>query len=147
MSMQTIRITILPLDILWDYREFNRDEVPAPRIPFVHSYTVEEITQYVRVHGIEPVELSVIKDRALLTDGNHRMIAARKLGVDHVPVKITVLFGDGSEAFYGHTLERFKPISPALELELKKLFLGEGMLDSDVWPGIPSPTKRKRKKK
>jgi hypothetical protein len=132
--MQTTRLVILPVEVLWEYREFKRDEIPAPQVPFFVRYSVEEITEYVNVNGFEPVELSVIKNLALLTDGNHRIIAARRLGLNKILVKVTVFFGDGSETFYEHTLNRFKPIDTALELELKKLFLGEGKLDRDVRP-------------
>lgn len=116
---------MIPVEVMWEYREFRRDEVPAPCLPFVNNYTADEITEYVGVHGIEPVELSIVKDRALLTDGNHRIIAARRLGETLIPVKVTVFFGDGSETFYEYTLNRFKPISKALEKELKEIFLGE----------------------
>jgi hypothetical protein len=121
--MKTIRSVMLPVNVLWEYREFKRDEVSVPRIPFIHSHTLDEITEFVSQYGIEPVELSIVKDRALLTDGNHRIVAARRLGYDHVPVLVTVFFGDGEETFYDHTLERFKPITKNLELELKKIFL------------------------
>lgn len=133
MMMQTTRHAILPVKVLWDYREFKRDESPAPRIPFVHGYSLDEITQHVRVNGIDPVELSIVRNLALLTDGNHRIIAAQRLGIDRIPVNITVFFGDGSDAFYDHTLNRFHPITKALEYELKKIFLGEDLIDN---PGM-----------
>lgn len=143
--MQTTRSAILPLDVLWEYREFKRDEVPAPQIPFIHGHTIDQITQHVSVHGLDPVDLSIIKDRALLTDGNHRIIAARRLGLEQIPVKVTVHFGDGSETFYRYTLDRFKLITPALEYELKKIFLGEDMFDSKSKPNGSLPTIQKDK--
>lgn len=111
---------MLPVDILWEYREFKRDEVSSPRIPFIHSYTIDEITLYVSLYGIDPVELSVISDRALLTDGNHRIVAARRLGYDHIPVIVTNFPGNGRQTFYEHTLERFRVITKELEAELNK---------------------------
>jgi hypothetical protein len=145
--MQTTRLVILPVDVLWEYREFRRDEIPAPQVPFFLRYSVEEITEYVSVNGFEPIELSVIKNLALLTDGNHRIIAARRLGLNKILVKVTVFFGDGSETFYEHTLNRFKPIDAALEHELKKLFLGEGNLDCDVRPDADPPAQQEGKQK
>lgn len=122
--MIIIKNTVLPVDILWAYREFKRDEVPAPRIPFLHNYTTEEITRYIGENGIEPIELSVVRDRALLTDGNHRIVAARSLGFSKVPVVITVYFQDVREIFYEHTIKRFRMIDTALEKELKRIFAG-----------------------
>jgi hypothetical protein len=131
----------MPLEVLWSYREFKRDELPAPVIPFIHSHTVDEVIRHVRLNGMEPVELSVIKDRALLTDGNHRIIAAQRLGIEVIPVKILVLFGDGSDTFYKHTLDRFKPIMPELAHELKKVFLEAGWMDGNKKPvNIPPRT-------
>jgi hypothetical protein len=127
--MKTIRLAMMPVDVLWEYREFKRDEVPTPLVPFIHSHTVEQVTDYVDLHGMAPVELSIIKDRALLTDGNHRIVAARRLGHDQIPVTVTVFFNNGSETFYNHTLERFRLITKDLEFELKKIFLGNDLVE------------------
>lgn len=122
--MRKTVLTRMPVSVLWEYREFKRDEVPAPVIPFLHDHSLDEITDYVRVHGIAPLELSVVKDRALLTDGNHRVVAAKRLGVKEVPVNVTVFFGDESaDTFYEHTLERFKLMTDPLAIRLKFLFL------------------------
>jgi hypothetical protein len=72
--------TYLPLELLWKYREFKRDEVPAPRVPFYNKYDVDEVTEYVRENGLEPLEFSIVGKKALLTDGNHRIVAAKNLG-------------------------------------------------------------------
>jgi hypothetical protein len=114
---------MMPIDLLWEYREFKRDEVPAPVVPIIQTYNVNEVTEHVRLHGVEPLELSIVNDRALLTDGNHRIVAARRLGFREVPVEVTVFFGDGADTFYQHTLDRFKPMTKSLEMELKSLFL------------------------
>lgn len=113
----------MPTAVLWEFREFKRDEVPAPKFSFMPSYNVDEVTEYVESKGtIEPVELAVIGTRALLTDGNHRIVAARRLGYKMIPVKLVVIFGESSNTFCDHTLERFKPISKHLELWLKRFF-------------------------
>lgn len=121
--MIIIQNTILPVDVLWEYREFKRDEIPAPHIPFVHNYTTEQITDYVSRNGLDAIELSIIKNEALITDGNHRIVAARNLGYENIPVVVTVYFGTGNDTFYQHTINRFKPIDRKLAFELKQLFL------------------------
>lgn len=114
----------LPTAVLWGFREFKRDEVPAPKNSFVQTYSVDEVTNYVNGNGkIEPVELSIIGNRALLTDGNHRIVAAQRLGFKMIPVQLVVYFGEGPHPFYNHTIDRFKPISPHLELWLRRVFL------------------------
>ena len=124
--MRKSTLVLLPTDVLWGFREFRRDEVPAPKISFVATHTVEEVTEFVNERGeIDPVELSVIGNRALLTDGNHRIVAAKRLGLKMIPVNVVVYFGsrETSYPFYEHTLARFKPINQHLELWLKKIFL------------------------
>lgn len=113
----------MPTAVLWQFREFKRDETPAPRFSFITSYNVDEVTEYIQERGsIEPVELAVIGTRALLTDGNHRIVAARRLGYKMIPVKLVIVFGDSSNVYSDHTLKRFKPISKHLELWLKRFF-------------------------
>lgn len=121
--MQTKKLAYIPIELLWSYREFKRDEVPAPKVPFMNMYDVDEVTEYVRFNGLEPLELSIVGERALLTDGNHRIAAAKHLGYHEVPVYVMVFFGDGNDIFYDHTLERFKPVTKDLESLLKRLFL------------------------
>ena len=112
----------IPIAVLWEFREFNRDEVPAPRTSFIRNYSIDSITEYVNIQGkVDPLELSVLGNRALLTDGNHRIVAAKRLGYKVVPVNVVVFFGEGAETFYNHTLDRFKPLSRHLELWLKKV--------------------------
>lgn len=121
--MKTKKLAYLPVDVLWSYREFKRDEVAAPKVPFMNMYDVDEVTEYVRSNGLEPLELSIIGEKALLTDGNHRIAAAKELGYHEVPVYVMVYFGEGSETFYDHTLERFKPVDEKLGSFIKKIFL------------------------
>jgi hypothetical protein len=114
----------LPIDMLWEFREFKRDASPAPRTSFIDSHNIDEVIAYIHGQGkIEPVELSVIGNRALLTDGNHRIVAAKRLGYTTVPVTVVLFLGEVSEAFYDHTLNRFVPLSKELEFWLRKIFL------------------------
>jgi hypothetical protein len=112
----------IPISVLWDYREFKRDETAAPHLPYIDVHDVSEVTEFVREHGLTPVELTVIKNTALLTDGNHRIVAAKRLGYIAVPVEIVVHFGSGVDMFYEHTLNRFRPIDEPLEAWLRKVF-------------------------
>jgi hypothetical protein len=134
--MQTTRYALLPVEVLWEYREFKRDETPAPDVPFIHSRSMGEIMSYVKANGFEPLDLSIVKDRALLIDGNHRIVAAKRLGLDFIPVNVTVIFGDGSHEFYKHTLSRFKLIKEDLEPYLKELFI-EDIYTWDKRPKTP----------
>ena len=124
--MKKSMLVLLPTEVLWGFREFKRDEAPAPKISFLQTHNVDEITDYINEKGeVDPVELSVIGNRALLTDGNHRIVAAKRLGLKMIPVNVVVFFGarEGSHPFYDHTLKKFKPISQHLELWLKRIFL------------------------
>ncbi|MEJ7644735.1 MAG: hypothetical protein WKF87_09070 [Chryseolinea sp.] len=126
------RQTEIPVSVLWSYREFKRDEVPAPRFPFMHMHSVAEIKDDIQVNGLEPLELSIIKHTALLTDGNHRIVAARQLGYGMVPVEIVVYFGSGADTFYEHTLNRFKPIDKRLEEILRRVFFKSDVSDNNI---------------
>ena len=123
--MHTKKLAYIPVDLLWEYREFKRDEVNAPKAPFVNvnMYGVDDVIEYVRLNGLEPLELSVIGEMALLTDGNHRIAAAKHLGYHEIPVHVMVYFGEGTETFYRHTLERFKPVKNDLADWMKNLFI------------------------
>lgn len=113
----------LPIAVLWGFREYKRDEVPALNHSLMHVRSVNEVTDFIKTQGkVEPLELSILGNHALLTDGNHRIVAAKRLGYTTVPVNITVFFGEGAEIFYGQTLSRFKPLSQYLEFWLKKIF-------------------------
>lgn len=121
--MQAQRLATIPIDIIWQYRELKQDGVPVSNDAFigVNRYDVVEVADYIRHFGIEPVELCIIGATALLTDGNHRIAAAKYLGYETVPVVIKVLIGNGN--FSDLRLTRFIPINEELEAFLKKVFL------------------------
>jgi hypothetical protein len=117
-------LVTLPTAVLWEFREFKSEKLPTSKIATIPISIVDEVMDHITTTGkIEPLELSVIGNRALLTDGNHRIVAAKRLGYKMVPVYLIVYFGDGPHPFYEHTLKRFKPISDYLELWLKRTFL------------------------
>lgn len=104
-------VTDMSVKELLAYREFDRVAKPAPKVAFFQAYDVDQVTEWVRSNGItSPLELSVFNSQALLTDGNHRIVAADRLKMGTVPVK--VVYYDTIEelrrVFYDHTIERFK---------------------------------------
>ena len=111
--MKTEYVTIATSQLM-AFREFDRMANPAPCIPFVQQYTLEQVKEWVSVNGIqEPLELSVFEHKVLLTDGNHRLAAASLLNIKEVPVKL--VYYDTLEqlegVFYPHTIARFKTLN------------------------------------
>lgn len=111
--MKTLNTQMLTSELL-SYREFDRVEKPAPCIPFVQNYTVAEVAEWLKTaEVVEPLELSIFEDKALLTEGNHRIAAANILNIKSMMVKVR--FFESKEEleneFYGHTIGRFKTIN------------------------------------
>lgn len=101
---------------LLNYREYDREKTPVPTIPFIQSYTVDQVTKWVKENGISdsnPLELSVYSNTALLTDGNHRIIAASRLNIEFVPVLVTryETKQELEDNLHPQTINRFKPIN------------------------------------
>lgn len=110
--MRTIATQMNTAELL-DYREFDRVAKPALCIPFVQSYNVAEVVEWMgTTDNITPLELSIFNNTALLTDGNHRIAAANILGIATVPVIVTYYetIEELSAVFYPHTIERFKTV-------------------------------------
>lgn len=105
--------TTMKVNDLLPYREFDRVEKPAPKIFFMHSYTVDDIANYIQSGAkIEPIELSICDDKVLVTDGNHRLAAYNKLGIDTIEVSIVYYSKEElQETFYEHTIQRFKQVA------------------------------------
>src|SRR4029079_1277931 len=104
-------ITDMSVKELLAYREFDRVAEPAPKIAIFQMYNVDQVTEWVRSHGItKPLELSIFEDKALLTDGNHRVVAADRLNMDMVPVQGTYYdtIQELETTFYQTTIQRFK---------------------------------------
>ena len=119
--MKTKRLTTIPVDVLWSYRELKWDEVPAASTAR-DGYDVDEFVEHIMSHGIEPLELSIIGSKALLTDGENRLAAARLLGYHEVPVNVTIFMGE-SRRRYNRMIDSFKSINRDLEVWLKRIFL------------------------
>lgn len=82
----------VPVDFLWQYREFDRcgkDNIYGDKY-------IKQFTNYIKENGItKPIILTVDTGKGLITDGNHRLCIAKKLGFKTVPVEVVHgKFGD-----------------------------------------------------
>lgn len=95
---------------LLPYREFDR--VSKPTQGFFQYYSVNSVINWLlNGNNMPPLELSVYRNTALLTDGNHRLAAANILGYETVPVVVTYYnLRNLKNTFYEHTIKRFKKI-------------------------------------
>jgi hypothetical protein len=119
---KSIRVN-LPTEVLWEFRKFKRD-TPAEITSFINSYGIDDNPEYINEKDeFEPVELSIVGNQALLTSGNHRIAAAKRLGLKMIPVQLVVFFGAFPIPFDDNMLNRFKPVSKHLELWLKRFFI------------------------
>jgi len=110
--METITQFLKVADVL-DYREFDRLTEPAPFAPFVNTYSLESVIGWVQENGLkEPLKLSIFESKALVTDGNHRLLAAAILGLKEVEFDITFFesFEELSATFEATTIARFKTV-------------------------------------
>lgn len=115
--------TSLPVTLLLNYREFDRVAEPAPYIGFpgVEYYTVDSLTEKVKAEGIKSaVELIVYNGKALLVEGNHRVVTYSRLSYSECPVTITYYNSeeDLKNAFYSHTIARMKKMGASMKAEL-----------------------------
>lgn len=124
----------IPVNILLQYREFDRVAKPAPVIAFMHTTTVGALVDDIKSQGlIKNLELSIIDGKlALLTDGNHRIAALHELKIENC--KVDILYYNSElikDFFYDHTIERFKPISEELQAVLltQKIDLNQFRID------------------
>jgi hypothetical protein len=100
---------------LMQYREFDRETEPAP-FCFGMTRSLEDVTKWLMNGGEvtidNPIELSVYRHMALLTDGNHRVLSLHKMNVQTVWVRVTYYkWEELTKAFYNFTLKRFKTIA------------------------------------
>ncbi len=108
--------TLMKVSELMAYREFDRELIPAPEMLGFKTYSVSEVTEWLKtqdVMSMTPLQLCVVDDSALLTDGNHRLLAASKLGIDLVPVSVRYIESkDKFKKMYSEcTVNRLKTIN------------------------------------
>ena len=84
------RIKMVPISLIRQYREFERD-MPDQQLDYSDK-TIRELTEELRAGGIirEPFDLSHSRatNWAYISEGNHRLAAAEKAGLTHVPVRV-----------------------------------------------------------
>lgn len=74
---------VLPTDLVARYAEYDREETGGEAL--------DMLTEVIRRDGIRsPLRLSTDGRTAILHEGNHRLAAARRLGIEEVPVHITL---------------------------------------------------------
>src|SRR5690606_2893708 len=92
-----------------------------PKALSINMYDVFEISEYINENGIDPIEFTIVGNKGLITDGNHRVMAARRLGYSHVPVKIIVVLDPLKSPLYNHP--NFIVLDSKMENLLKQIFL------------------------
>lgn len=74
---------MVPIDEVWQYREFDRKNEPIKGDDYL-----DKIKSVIKKDGFtKPLKLSI---DGLLIDGNHRIAAAKELGLKYVPVKMSL---------------------------------------------------------
>lgn len=88
-------IEMVPISTLEKYKETDRRYEPRNS-----PEEIEEIKQSISQNGwTEPLIFTYFKgdSTGLLTEGNHRLMIARELGMTEVPVRVVRYVGVGSE--------------------------------------------------
>lgn len=84
------QVGLVPISTLEKYKEFDRegkDSVMSPEY-------LDELTSDIKRNGFEePLQLTHENGIGSLSEGNHRLIAAKRLGMTHVPV---IVYNRGS---------------------------------------------------
>lgn len=82
-----IKIRINP-ERLIRYREFDRRIEPVPDSILFHT-NIDKLKEDIEKNGIiEPLELDVVKGKALLVEGNHRLTIALELKIKSIELVI-----------------------------------------------------------
>lgn len=84
-AINVIYFEYVPIEELLPFREFDREVDTKWGDP----EDLNKLTQEIKVNGItEPVQIEVYKDKALIVEGNHRIAAAKRLGIKWIPTYI-----------------------------------------------------------
>jgi hypothetical protein len=80
-------VGLVPISTLKKYREYNRN-LPSEALGD-SAENIDKLTESIKLHGItEPLQLTHKDGRGVLNEGNHRIIAAERAGLTHVPVVV-----------------------------------------------------------
>ena len=75
----------VPVDFMWQYREFNRCEDDN----LYGDEYINKLTSEIQRDGIKTqIKLQIDNRRGLIIDGNHRLCIAIKLGLKTIPVQV-----------------------------------------------------------
>lgn len=116
------KTTKIPVGLLLNYREFDRVAKPAPQLPFVKQHTVKEHMDYIKEgNKIEPIELGVVDNMAVVFEGNHRTAAFYLLYGEDCMVEVEISYFDDIESadLTWHAKEMLKTIDIKLKKYLK----------------------------
>ena len=74
----------MPIEELLPYREFDREEYSHKGEDYL-----DELTEKIKKNGItEPVQLEVYSGKGLISEGNHRLAVAKRLGIKYIPTYV-----------------------------------------------------------
>jgi hypothetical protein len=96
----------IPVDVMWEYREFNRCDDDNDNIK--GDAYIEKLTNDIKQNGVKyPIILQIDdENKGLIIEGNHRLCISIKLGLKTIPVKI-IYDNFGSDSSIKH---KAKPI-------------------------------------
>jgi len=82
----------VPIDAIDRLKEYDRADTTQPKVLYEYAReTIDELKQSIPTEGFkEPliVEYAAGDRHAYLGEGNHRLAAAKELGLSHVPVRV-----------------------------------------------------------
>lgn len=103
----------LPLDFVEQFSEFDRGSRPT-------TSNIDELAESIRANGFDDALILEVdpSGRAVLIEGNHRLAAARALGLDEVPVRVVTSregarSGQGAEVVVREGLGGGKLLKPS----------------------------------
>jgi len=80
----------VPLNEIEPYKEQDREIIRK----YDKSY-LDEVTEDIKTNGIKrPINLEVYSGKGLVTEGNHRIAAAKRLGLKYIPVRVIDRYKD-----------------------------------------------------
>lgn len=107
---------------LIDYIEYDRDKEEkdesskvACAFGMVFNTNIKQLTEDIRINGIKnPLTLNILGNKALLTEGNHRMPCAVDLLIESVATKIEYVEEIEDETYKAYIMEK---MSKAIEIK------------------------------
>lgn len=112
--------------VLSKYREYDREadskENFVTFLPCTVTRDLDKLTESIKQSGIKtPGTLTIYKNKALLTEGNHRLAAAIRLNMEYYPLDIEYyddIEDDDHKNHINSRLDNFVEIDEELENEI-----------------------------